>query len=175
MRDAEIVPIEELLNNKALLFSQVRASPDVMAFLMGVVADHVYSHIMSRNIGERLQQLLIIDEAYYLLNSPLAELMVRGGLRKFGLGTIFVTQTLSGVSSDVLQNIPLIIVLGGNDAYVASISQALQLTSEDIKWLTTALPPHMQGLTTKALIMTGPIKRLGTIELEPPLVKGLSQ
>ncbi|WP_054854552.1 DUF87 domain-containing protein [Vulcanisaeta distributa] len=167
LKDAEIVPVEELLSNKALLFSSVRASPDVMAFLMGVVADHVYSHVMSRGgVGERLQQLLVIDEAYYVLNSPLAELMVRG-LRKFGLGTIFVTQTLSGVSSDVLQNIPLIIVLGGNDAYVASISQALQLTSEDIKWLTTALPPHMQGLTTKALIITGPIKRLGVIELEP--------
>ncbi|WP_054854503.1 hypothetical protein [Vulcanisaeta distributa] len=86
-----------------------------MAFLMGVVADHVYSHVMSRSIGEQLRQLLVIDEAYYLLNSPLAELMVRG-LRKFGLGTIFITQTLGGISSDVLQNIPLIIVLGGNDA-----------------------------------------------------------
>ncbi len=141
--------------------------------LRKVVSDHVYSHVMSKGIGEQLQQLLVIDEAYYLLNSPLAELVIRG-LRKFGLGTVFITQTLTGISSDVLQNIPLIIALGGNDAYVASISQALQLTTEDIKWLTTALPPHMAGQTTKALIITGPIKRLGTIELEP-LVKGLAQ
>ncbi|WP_148224818.1 helicase HerA domain-containing protein [Vulcanisaeta moutnovskia] len=168
LKDAEIVPVEELLNNKALLLGSVRASPDVMAFLMGTVADHVYSHVMSKGIGEQLQQLLVIDEAYYLLNSPLAELMIRG-LRKFGLGTVFITQTLTGISSDVLQNIPLIIALGGNDAYVASISQALQLTSEDIKWLTTALPPHMAGQTTKALVITGPIKRLGTIELEPSI------
>ncbi|ADN49550.1 helicase HerA domain-containing protein [Vulcanisaeta distributa] len=166
LRGAEVVPVSELLNNKALLFGSVRASPDVMAFMMGVVADHVYSHVMSMSIGEQLRQLLIIDEAYYLLNSPLAELLVRG-VRKFGLGTVFITQTLTGIGSDVLQNIPLIIVLGGNDAYVASVSQALQLTSEDMKWLVTALPPHMQGLTTKALIITEPIKRLGIIELEP--------
>jgi len=38
--------------------------------------------------------------------------------------------------------------------------------------LTTALPPHMAGLTTKALVITGPIKRQATIELEPA-VKGL--
>lgn len=169
--NAEVMGIEELLNNKALLFSRVRASPDIMAFMMGVVADHAYSHVMSKGIGEQLQQLLVMDEAYYVLNSPLAELMVRG-LRKFGLGTILITQTLSGVSNDVLQNIPLIIVLGGNDAYVASIGQALQLTSEDVKWLTTALPPHMQGLTTKALVITGPMKRLGYVELEPG-IKGL--
>jgi len=38
--------------------------------------------------------------------------------------------------------------------------------------LTTALPPHMAGLTTKALVITGLIKRQATIELEPA-VKGL--
>ena len=34
-----------------------------------------------------------------------------------------------------------------------------------------ALPPHMVGLTTKALVIAGPIKRQATIELEPS-VKG---
>ena len=171
LEHAEIVPVSELLDNKALLFSPVRSSPDMMSFLMGVTADHVYTHVMSMNIGERLQQLLVIDEAYYVLNSPLAELLARG-VRKFGLGTVFITQTLTGVSNDVLQNIPLIIVLGGNDAYVKAIAQELQLTSEDVRWLTTALPPHMRGLTTKALVINGPIKRLGAIELEPSL-KGI--
>jgi hypothetical protein len=33
------------------------------------------------------------------------------------------------------------------------------------------LPPHMAGLTTKALVIAGPIKRQATIELEPS-VKG---
>ncbi len=112
-----MVPVSELLSNKALLFGSVRASPDVMAFMMGVVADHVYSHVMSMNIGEQLRQLLIIDEAYHILNSPLAELLVRGGVRKFGLGTVFITQTLTGIGSDVLQNIPLIIVLGGGTTH----------------------------------------------------------
>ena len=66
----------------------------------------------------------------------------------------------------------MIIVLGGNDAYVASVSQALNLTQEDVRWLTTALPPHMQGLTAKALLITGPIKKLIYTELEPS-VKGI--
>lgn len=75
------------------------------------------------------------------------------------MSTVLITQTFTGVSNDVLQNIPIIIVLGGN---VVSISQVLSLTSEDVKWL------------TKALIITGPIKMLGYIELMPA-VKGLTQ
>ena len=49
----------------------------------------------------------------------------------------------------------------------------MNLTSEDARWLTTALPPHMAGLTTKALDITGPIRRRAIIELEPS-VKGLT-
>jgi len=71
----------------------------------------------------------------------------------------------------VFQNIPLMIVLGGSDAYVNEVAKALNLTSEDIKWLTTALPAHMAGLITKALVITGPIRRQAVIELEPS-VKG---
>jgi hypothetical protein len=63
--------------------------------------------------------------------------------------------------------------LGGSDAYVNEVAKVLNLTSEDARWLMTALPPHMAGLTTKALIITGPIKRQAIIELEPS-VKGLA-
>jgi hypothetical protein len=52
------------------------------------------------------------------------------------------------------------------------VAKVLNLTNEDVKWLTTALPPHMAGLTTKALVITGPIRRQAIIELEPA-VKGL--
>jgi len=93
------------------------------------------------------------------------------GARKFGLGTVMVSQTITGIDANVLQNIPLMIVLGGSDAYVNEVAKALNLTNEDIKWLTTALPPHMAGLTTKALVITGPIRRQAIIELEPA-VKG---
>ena len=170
LENAEVVPTSELLNNKALLFSSVRSSPDLMSFLMGVVTDHVHTFMMSQSISEHLQQLMVIDEAYFVLNNPLMEYIVRGA-RKFGLGTIMVTQTITGIDANVLQNIPLMIILGGSDAYVNEVAKALNLTNEDIKWLTTALPPHMAGLTTKALIITGPIKRQAIIELEPS-VKG---
>jgi hypothetical protein len=170
--NAEIVPASELLNNKALLFSTVRSSPDLMSFLMGVVTDHVHTHMMSQSISEHLQQLMVIDEAYFVLGNPLMEYIVRGA-RKFGLGTIMVSQTITGIDVNVLQNIPLMIVLGGSDAYVNEVAKVLNLTNEDVRWLTTALPPHMAGLTTKALIITGPIRRQAVIELEPA-VKGLS-
>jgi len=104
------------------------------------------------------------------LNNPLMEYIVRGA-RKFGLGTFMITQTITGIDTNVLQNIPLMIILGGSDAYVNEVAKVLNLTSEDIRWLTTALPPHMAGLTTKALIITGPIRRQAIIELEPA-VKG---
>jgi hypothetical protein len=166
LENAEVVPISELLNNKALLFSTVRSSPDLMSFLMGVVTDHVHTFMMSQSISEHLQQLMVIDEAYFVLGNPLMEYIVRGA-RKFGLGTIMVSQTITGIDVNVLQNIPLMIVLGGSDAYVNEVAKVLNLTNEDVKWLTTALPPHMAGLTTKALVITGPIKRQATIELEP--------
>jgi len=171
LEDVEIVPVDVLLDNKALLFSSVRSSPDLMSFLMGVVVDHVHTYIMSQSISEHLQQLMVIDEAYFVLGNPLMEYIVRGA-RKFGLGTVMVSQTITGIDVNVLQNIPLMIVLGGSDAYVNEVAKALNLTNEDVRWLTTALPPHMAGLTTKALIITGPIKRQATIELEPA-IKGL--
>ena len=172
LENAEVVPISELLNNKALLFSTVRSSPDLMSFLMGAVVDHVHTYMMSQSISEHLQQLMVIDEAYFVLSNPLMEYIVRGA-RKFGLGTVMVSQTITGINEDILQNIPLMIVLGGSDAYVNEVAKVLNLTSEDVKWLTTALPPHMAGLTTKALIITGPIRRQAIIELEPS-AKGLT-
>jgi hypothetical protein len=172
LESAEIVPVSELLNNKALLFSSVRSSPDLMSFLMGVVTDHVHTYMMSQSISEHLSQLMVIDEAYFVLSNPLMEYIVRGA-RKFGLGTVMVSQTITGIDANVLQNIPLMIVLGGSDAYVNEVAKVLNLTNEDIKWLTTALPPHMAGLTTKALIITGPIRRQAIIELEP-VIKGLA-
>jgi len=170
LENAEIVPTSELMNNKALLFSSVRSSPDLMSFLMGVVTDHVHTFMMSQSISEHLSQLMVIDEAYFVLGNPLMEYIVRGA-RKFGLGTIMITQTITGIDVNVLQNIPLMIVLGGSDAYVNEVAKILNLTSEDVRWLTTALPPHMAGLTAKALVITGPIRRQAIIELEPA-VKG---
>jgi len=83
-----------------------------------------------------------------------------------------VSQTITGIDANVLQNIPLMIVLGGSDAYVNEVAKVLNLTNKDVRWLTTALPPHMARLTTKALVITEPIRRQAIIELEPA-VKGL--
>jgi len=167
--DAEIVPISELMNNKALQLSSIR-SPDLRAFLMGITVDHMYSFTMSRSIIERLQQLIVVDEAYDVLKTRLIEYIVREA-RKRGLATIFITQTIRDIREEILKNMPFMIVLGGNAAYVEDVASVLNLTDEDKRWLSTALPPHMAGLTAKALVITEPIRRQAIIELEP-VIKG---
>jgi hypothetical protein len=170
--DAEIVPVSELLNNKALQLSSIR-SPDLRAFLMGITVDHMYSFVMSQPIVERLQQLIVVDEAYDVLKTQLVEYIVREA-RKRGLATIFITQTIRDIREEILKNIPFMIILGGNAAYVEDVASVLNLTDEDKRWLSTALPPHMAGLTAKAIVITEPIRRQATIELEP-VIKGLTQ
>jgi hypothetical protein len=168
--DAEIVPISELLNNKALQLSSIR-SPDLRAFLMGVTVDHMYSFTMSQPIIERLQQLIAVDEAYDVLKTRLIEYIVREA-RKRGVATIFITQTIRDIREEILKNMSFMIVLGGNAAYVEDVASVLNLTDEDVRWLSTALPPHMAGLTAKAIVITEPIRRQAIIELEP-VIKGL--
>jgi len=171
LENAEIVPISELMNNKALQFSAVR-SPDLRAFLMGITVDHMYSFAMSQPIIERLQHLIVVDEAYDVLKTQLIEYIVREA-RKRGVATIFITQTIRDIREEILKNMPFMIVLGGNAAYVEDVASVLNLTDEDKRWLSTALPPHMAGLTAKALVITEPIRRQAIIELEP-VIKGLT-
>jgi hypothetical protein len=168
--NAEVVPISELMNNKALQLSSIR-SPDLRAFLMGVTVDHMYSFTMTQPIIERLQQLIVVDEAYDVLKTQLIEYIVREA-RKRGVATIFITQTIRDIKGEILKNMPFMIVLGGNAAYVEDVAEVLNLTDEDKRWLTTALPPHMAGLTAKAIVITEPIRRQAIIELEP-VIKGL--
>jgi hypothetical protein len=65
------------------------------------------------------------------------------------------------------------IALDHGNAHVNEVAKVLNLTNEDARWLTTALPPHMAGLTTKALVIADPIRRQAIIELEPS-TKGLA-
>jgi len=171
LENAEVVPISELMNNKALQLSSIR-SPDLRAFLMGVTVDHMYSFAMTQPIIERLQQLIVVDEAYDVLKTQLVEYIVREA-RKRGVATIFITQTIRDIREEILKNMPFMIVLGGNAAYVEEVASVLNLTDEDVRWLSTALPPHMAGLTAKALVITEPIRRQAVIELEP-VIKGLA-
>ena len=170
LENAEVVPISELMNNKALQLSSIR-SPDLRAFLMGITVDHMYSFTMTQPIIERLQQLIVVDEAYDVLKTQLVEYIVREA-RKRGVATIFITQTIRDIREEILKNMPFMIVLGGNAAYVEDVASVLNLTDEDVRWLSTALPPHMAGLTAKAIVITEPIRRQAIIELEP-VVKGL--
>jgi hypothetical protein len=65
------------------------------------------------------------------------------------------------------------IVLDCGNAYFDEVAKILNLTNEDVRWLTTALPPHVAGLMAKALVITEPIRRQAIIELKPAM-KGLT-
>jgi len=171
LEDAEIVPISELLNNKALQFGPVKSSPDLMDFMMGVVVDHVFTYTMSQPIVESLGQWIVVDEAYFVVRNPIVKYIVREA-RKFGTGLVITTQLIGDVDEDVIKNMAMMIILGGNEAYVNEVAEVLNLTDEDKRWLSTALPPHMAGLTAKAIVITEPIRRQAIIELEPA-IKGL--
>ena len=70
------------------------------------------------------------------------------------------------INTDGLQDTQLLIVLGGNNAYVNEVAKTLNLTNED-KVTDNGVITHVVRLTTKALAITGPIKRQAIIELEP--------
>ena len=65
------------------------------------------------------------------------------------------------------------IVLECGNAHVNEVAKILNLTNEDVRWLTTALPPHVAGLMAKSLVITEPIRRQAIIELKPAM-KGLT-
>jgi len=98
--------------------------------------------------------LIVVDEAYDVLKTQLIEYIVREA-RKRGVATIFITQTIRDIREEILKNMPFMIVLGGNAAYVEEVAEVLNLTDEDKRWLSTALPPHMAGLTAKMIVLGG--------------------
>ncbi|GGP21163.1 hypothetical protein GCM10007981_11860 [Thermocladium modestius] len=161
---SESMRLDDLISSPtSITFKGVAASPDVTRFLMLQWIDHIYGYILSRNVGGR--RLLVIDEAYYVLSNRLIELYVRG-TRKFGLGIFLITQELGDLSPEAVQNIPFNILLAGPDPYVASIASIYNLSEEDIRWLTQALPPQALGGAARAMLIRGPLKDHVMIELE---------
>ncbi len=164
LKNVKIVPPDSLFN-KAIVFRGVLPRPDLTKFLMFQVVDTIYNYVLNSGFSRRPRILLVIDEAYYILSSQIAEYFTRG-LRKFGLGVIFVTQSLGDVSPAILKNLGFIIILGGPDAYAREVVEFLRLGPDDYRWLITALPPHMSGDRVKALLLMGPIKKHIYVELK---------
>lgn len=159
---ARYVDVEELSSNCIVDLSKLLSCPDLLHLLASLIVDMIYTHLVTRGRVDR-PSIIVIDEAYFVMSSPLVELIVRG-FRKFNVGIMLITQTLSSFSSDVLQNIGLFIVLGGSDAYVSSVSTCFDLSSEDVEWLLGAVPPSIIR-KARALLMMGPIKRHVLIDL----------
>jgi len=157
---------EELLSGIILSFRSILPNPELTSFAMSQVMAYLYSMFAGRRA--RLSNVLVVDEAYYVMGSGLMELYVRG-LRKSGLGVMLITQTLTNISATLIQNIPLVLVMGGPDSYILELMSHLRLNQSEVEWLRLGLAPHMMGSRSRALLIEGPIRRQVLVELDPSL------
>jgi len=157
---------EELLSGIILSFRSILPNPELTAFAMSQVVSYLYSMFAGRRA--RLSNVLVVDEAYYIMGSSLMELYVRG-LRKSGLGVMLITQTLTNVPATLIQNIPLVLVMGGPDSYILELMNYLRLSQSEVEWLRLGLAPHIMGNRSRALLIEGPIRRQVLVELDPSL------
>lgn len=157
---------EELRQGVVLSFKSILPNPELTAFAMNQVTAYLYSMFAGK--VSKLSNVLAIDEAYYIMSSRLMELYVRG-LRKSGLGVMLITQTLTNVPSSLIQNIPLIIMMGGPDSYIIESMSYLKLDQNEFEWLRLGLAPHMMGNRSRALLIEGPVRRQVLIDLDSRL------
>ncbi len=162
----KILNIKDIARSRIVIFNfkSILSDIDVLRFIMLMLVDMLYSYLTSLEISKSLRYIIAIDEAYYIMNSRIIELCVKG-LRKLGVGILLITQSIDNVRSDVLQNIGLSIILGGPDPYVESIASQYLLNNDDILWLSTSLPPSHYRRSTRALLMIGPVKKHVSIVL----------
>ncbi len=161
-----LITPEELRQGMVLSFKSILPNPELTAFAMNQVTAYLYS-MFAGKMG-KLSSILAIDEAYYVMGSKLMELYVRG-LRKSGLGVMLITQTLTNVSSSLIQNMPLIIMMGGPDSYIIESMSYLKLDQNEFEWLRLGLAPHMMGNRSRALLIEGPVRRQVLVDLDPRL------
>lgn len=161
-----VIDPDVLINGAILSFKSILPSPELTSFAMNQVISYLYSMFAGKRA--RLSNMLVIDEAYYVIGSRLMELYIRG-LRKSGLGVLLITQTIGNISSNVIQNIPLIIMMSGPDSYIIESMNYLKLSQSEIEWLRLGLAPHMMGNKSRALLMEGPVRRQVLIDLDPDL------
>ncbi|ABW01485.1 helicase HerA domain-containing protein [Caldivirga maquilingensis] len=161
-----LITPEELRQGVVLSFKSILPNPELTAFAMNQVTAYLYSMFAGK--VSKLSNILAVDEAYYVMDSRLMELYVRG-LRKSGLGVMLITQTLTNVSSSLIQNIPLIIMMGGPDSYIIESMNYLKLDQNEFEWLRLGLAPHMMGNRSRALLIEGPVRRQVLVDLDPRL------
>ncbi|NPB00644.1 MAG: DUF87 domain-containing protein [Crenarchaeota archaeon] len=155
-----ILNIRDIIKSRVVIFNfkNILSDVDVLRFIMLMLIDLLYSYLTSLEISRKLRYVIAIDEAYYIMNSRIIELCIKG-LRKLGVGILLITQNIDNIRSDILQNIGLSIILGGPDPYVESIASQYLLNNDDVLWLSTSLPPSHYRRSTRALLMIGPVKK----------------
>ncbi|MFP3240622.1 MAG: hypothetical protein RXQ94_05760 [Caldivirga sp.] len=76
---------------------------EYVSLLMQVLLARAYHEGLSKPFMERVENILVFDEAYLIIESPILELVVRD-VRKMGFGVWVITQSLGDVKPATLQN-----------------------------------------------------------------------
>ena len=156
----------EVLKGVVFNLKPIIRNPGLTTFATLMIMEHLYRLYAPRR--SPLSNVLVVDEAYYVMGSRLLELYVRG-LRKSGLGVILITQNLDDADRAILQNIQTIVALGGPDSYVLNMGRLLMLNKDDLEWLKLGIAPHLTNGLARALIVQGPVRRRVFIELDQAL------
>ena len=156
----------EVLKGVVFNLKPIIRNPGLTTFATLMIMEHLYRLYAPRR--SPLSNVLVVDEAYYVMGSRLLELYIRG-LRKSGLGVILITQNLDDADKAILQNIQTIIALGGPDSYVLNMGRLLMLNKDDLEWLKLGIAPHLTNGLARALIVQGPVRRRVFIELDQAL------
>jgi len=138
----------------------------------------VIAEMLARATMDRSQRLVIIDEAWYLINDPetapyLESLFRRA--RKWGTALSLITQdfgdfTRSQAAEVCLRNSPLILLLRQHQESLNQLSQALHLNALELERVATAatgqglllasddrIPLHIWSTKAEALVLQGQV------------------
>ena len=169
----EIVELSQLMNapNPVIItLRDVMVHREYVSLLMQVFLAGAYHEGLGKPFTERVENILVFDEAYLIIGSPILELIVRG-VRKMGFGVWVVTQSLGDVKPATLQNFGFSLLLQGPAPYAESVGKVFLLGEDNVNWLSQANNPRVfGGEYTPGILIYPPRPRRVFIKLEP--VKG---
>jgi len=169
----EIVELSQLMNapNPVIItLRDVMVHKEYVSLLMQVLLARAYHEGLGKPFTESIGNILVFDEAYLIIESPILELIVRG-VRKMGFGVWVITQSLGDVKPATLQNFGFSLLLQGPAPYAETVGKAFLLGEDNVNWLSQANNPRVfGGEYTPGILIYPPRPRRVFIKLEP--VKG---
>jgi len=169
----EIVDLNQLMsaqNPVIITLRDIMVHREYVSLLMQLLLARAYHEGLRKPFTERIENILVFDEAYLIIESPILELVVRG-VRKMGFGVWVITQSLGDVKPATLQNFGFSLLLQGPAPYAETVGKVFLLGEDNVSWLSQANNPRVfGGEYTPGILIYPPRPRRVFVKLEP--VKG---